>query len=136
MTRKYLNGLTYQVTGAAIDVHKELGSGLLESNYEKCLFHLLKEKGLKVSYQQRVPIVFHGFYLECDLRYDVMVEDQIIVEVKVVDSLLLVHEAQLLTYLRLTLKPQGLLLNLNCINIFREGQKTFVTDLFAKLPKF
>lgn len=121
--------------GAAIEVNKELGPGLLESVYEKCMTHLLKEKGLNVSYQQRVPIVFHGFYLEYDLRYDIMFENQIIVEVKVVDSLLPVHEAQLLTYLKLTQKPKGFLLNFNCVNIFREGQRTLVTELFSKLPK-
>jgi GxxExxY protein len=135
MTQKYLDGLTYQVIGAAIEVHKELGPGLLESVYEKCLVHLLKEKELIVSYQQRVPVIFHGFYLECDLRYDIMVENQIIIEVKAVDSLLPIHEAQLLTYLKLTQKPKGLLINFNCVNIFREGQKTLVTDLFSRLPK-
>ena len=135
MTQKFLDGLTYQVIGAAIEVHKELGPGLLESVYEKCLIHLLKEKGLQVSYQQRVPIIFHGFYLECDLRYDIMVENQIIIEVKAVDALLPVHEAQLLTYLKLTQKPKGLLLNFNCVNIFRDGQKTLVTEIFSKLPK-
>jgi GxxExxY protein len=135
MTQKYLDGLTYQVIGAAIEVHRELGPGLLESVYEKCLVHLLKEKELKVSYQQRVPIVFHGFYLECDLRYDIMVENIIIVEVKAVDALMPVHEAQLLTYLKLTQKPKGLLLNFNCVNIFKEGQKTLVTEIFSKLPK-
>ena len=136
MTQKYLDGLTYQVIGAAIEVHKELGPGLLESVYEKCLVHLLKEKGLQVTYQQRVPVIFHGFYLECDLRYDIMVENQVIVEVKAVDGLLPIHEAQLLTYLKLTQKPKGLLLNFNCVNIFKEGQKTLVTELFSKLPKF
>ena len=135
MTQKYLDSLTYQIIGAAIEVHKELGPGLLESVYEKCLVHLLKEKGLIVTYQQRVPVIFHGLYLECDLRYDIMVENQIIIEVKAVDSLLPIHEAQLLTYLKLTQKPKGLLINFNCVNIFREGQKTLVTELFSKLPK-
>ena len=135
MTQKYLDSLTYQIIGAAIEVHKELGPGLLESVYEKCLVHLLKEKGLIITYQQRVPVIFYGLYLECDLRYDIMVENQIIIEVKAVDSLLPIHEAQLLTYLKLTQKPKGLLLNFNCVNIFREGQKTLVTELFSKLPK-
>ena len=135
MTQKYLDGLTYQVIGAAIEVHKEIGPGLLESVYEKCLIHLLRERGLKVSYQEKVPVVFHGLYLECDLRFDIMVENQLIVEVKAVNAILPVHEAQLLTYLKLANRPKGLLLNFNCVNIFREGQKTFVTELFSKLPK-
>ncbi len=117
MTQKYLDGLTYQVIGAAIEVHKELGPGLLESVYEKCLVHLLKEKGLNVTFQQRVPVVFHGFYLECDLRYDLMIENQIIVEVKAVDALLPVHEAQLLTYLKLSNIRLGLLINFNTLHL-------------------
>ena len=135
MTQKILDNLTYQIIGAAIEVHKEIGPGLLESVYEKCLVHLLKEKGLIVSFQQRVPIFFHGMYLECDLRYDIMVEDLIIIEIKAVDFLLPVHEAQLLTYLKLTQKPKGILINFNCVNIFKEGQKTLVTEHYAKLPK-
>jgi GxxExxY protein len=134
MTQKYLDSLTYQIIGAAIEVHKELGPGLLESVYEKCLVHLLKDKGLNVSFQQRVPVIFHGIYLDCDLRFDIMVENQIIIEIKAVDAILPVHEAQLLTYLKLTQKAKGIILNFNCVNIFREGQKTLVTELFSKLP--
>lgn len=136
MTQKYLDGLTYQVIGAAIEVHKELGPGLLEGIYEKCLIQVLKEKGLKVAYQQKVPVVFCGIFLECELRYDIMVEESIIVEIKAIDYLLPIHEAQLLTYLKLTQKPKGILLNFNCVNIFKEGQKTLVTELFSKLPKY
>jgi GxxExxY protein len=136
MIQKYLDSLTYQIIGAAIEVHKELGPGLLESVYEKCLVQVLKEKGLKVLYQQKIPVIFHGIYLECELRYDIMVEETIIVEIKAVESLLPIHEAQLLTYLKLTQKSKGILLNFNCVNIFKEGQKTLVTELFAKLPKF
>jgi len=136
MTQNYLDSLTYQIIGAAIEVHKDLGPGLLESIYEKCLVQVLKEKGLTVSYQQKVPVFFHGIYLECELRYDIMVEDSIIVEIKAIDYLLPIHEAQLLTYLKLTQKPKGILLNFNCVNIFKEGQKTLVTELFSKLPKY
>lgn len=135
MTQKYINDLTHSIIGSAIDVHKELGPGLLESVYEKCLTHLLKEKGFKLETQQKVPLVFRGLYLDCDLRFDIMVEDLIIVELKAIDMLLPIHEAQLLTYLKLLEKPKGILINFNCTNIFKEGQKTFVTDLYAKLPK-
>jgi GxxExxY protein len=135
MTQKYLDGLTYQIIGAAIAVHKELGPGLLESVYEKCLIRILNEKGLQVSYQQKVPIVFHGIYLESDLRFDIMLENQIIIEIKAVDAVMPIHKAQLLTYLRLANKPKGILLNFNCVNMFKEGQKTFVTELYSKLPK-
>ena len=135
MTQKYLNELTYIIIGAAIEVHKELGPGLLENIYEKCLAHLLKEKGLQIITQQKVPLLFRGLYLDCDLRFDLMVENSIIVEIKAIDGLLPIHEAQLLTYLKLLEKPKGILLNFNCINIFKEGQKTMVTELYSSLPK-
>jgi len=135
MTQKYLNELTYIIIGAAIEVHKELGPGLLESIYEKCLAHLLKEKGLQIITQQKVPLLFRGLYLDCDLRFDLMLENSIIVEIKAIDGLLPIHEAQLLTYLKLLEKPKGILLNFNCINIFKEGQKTMVTELYSSLPK-
>ena len=134
MTRKYIDDLTYQIIGAAIKVHKELGPGLLESVYEKCLSHLLQEAGIKVRSQQRIPLLFHGIYLDCELRYDLLVEDLIIVEIKAIEIVLPIHEAQLLTYLKLLEKPKGILINFNCLNIFKEGQRTLVTDLYAKLP--
>jgi GxxExxY protein len=135
MTQKYLNDLTNSIIGGAIEVHKELGPGLLESIYEKCLTQTLKEKGLQLTVQQKVPILFRGLYLDCELRFDLLVENSIIVEIKAVDRLLPIHEAQLLTYLKLLTKPKGILLNFNCTNIFKEGQKTLVTELFAKIPK-
>ena len=135
ITQKYLDELTYKIIGSAIEVHRELGPGLLENIYEKCLKHLLKEQGIYVTAQQRVPLHFHGLYLDCDLRYDLLVENLIIVEIKSVEFILPIHEAQLLTYLKLMERPKGLLLNFNCTNIFKEGQKTLVTELYAKLPK-
>ena len=135
MTQKYLNELTYTIIGEAIVVHKELGPGLLESIYEKCLIHLLKAKGFQLAVQQKVPLIFRGLYLDCDLRFDLLVEDCIIVEIKAVDSIIPVFEAQMLTYLRLLEKPKGILINFNCTNIFKEGQKTFVTEFYAALPK-
>ena len=135
MTQKSLNDLSHRIVGAAIEVHKELGPGLLESIYEKCLTHLLRESGLHLVTQQKVPLVFRGLHLDCDLRFDLLVEDCIIVEIKAIDSLMPIHEAQLLTYLKLLEKPKGILINFNCTNIFKEGQKTMVTDLYARLPK-
>jgi GxxExxY protein len=135
MTQKYLNELTFAIVGVAIEIHKELGPGLLESVYEKCMTHLLKDRGLIVNSQQKVPLNFKGIYLDCDLRFDLMVENAIIVEIKAIDYIQPIHCSQLLTYLRLMEKPKGILLNFNCTNIYKEGQKTIVTDLFAKLPK-
>ena len=134
MTQKDINQLTYDIIGFAIEVHKELGPGLLESIYEKCLAHLLLQKGYKVSRQQSVPLNFHGLELDCELRFDLMVNDTIIVELKTVEELIPIHEAQLLTYLKLLKKPKGILINFNCTNIFKEGQRTFVTEYFRTLP--
>jgi len=135
ITQKYINELTYKITGFAIEVHKELGPGLLESIYEKCLAHLLKQNGFEVSQQQIVPINFRGLKLNADLKLDLLVNKLIIVELKTVETILPIHEAQLLTYLKLLDKPKGLLVNFNCTNIWREGQKTFVTEKFRELPK-
>ncbi len=135
VTQKQINDLNYKIIGYAIEVHKELGPGLLESIYEKCLAHLLQLNGHNVSRQQVVPINFQGLYLDCDLRYDLLVDELIVVELKTVDEFHPVHEAKLLTYLKLLKKPKGILINFNCTNIFKEGQKTLVTEYFRELPK-
>lgn len=135
VTQNLINDISYEIIGCAIEVHKELGPGLLESVYEKCLAHLLIENGIKVSRQQSVPVNFKGLKLDCDLRFDLLVEDLVIVELKTVETILPIHEAQLLTYLNLLEKPKGILINFNCVNIFKEGQKTFVTKQFKELPK-
>ena len=118
-----------------MEVHKELGPGLLESIYEKCLAHLLKQNGFEVIQQQKVPIKFRGLNLNSDLKLDLLVNNLIVVELKTVENILPIHEAQLLTYLKLLNKPKGLLINFNCTNIWREGQRTFVTEKFSDLPK-
>ena len=134
-TQKYINELTHTIIGVAIEVHKELGPGLLETIYEKCMAQLMIEKGLHLVSQQRVPLYFRGLYLDCELRFDLLVENLIIVEVKAVDGILPVHDAQLLTYMKLMERPKGILINFNCTNIFREGQKTLVNELFSLLPR-
>jgi GxxExxY protein len=134
MTQKEINQLSYDIIGFAIEVHKELGPGLLESIYEKCLAHLLIQNGYKVTRQQSVPLNFRGLDLDCELRFDLMVDDSIIVELKTVEELMPIHEAQLLTYLKLLKKPKGILINFNCTNIFKEGQRTFVSEYFRALP--
>ena len=135
VTQSYINNLTYRIIGAAIEVHRELGPGLLESVYEKCLTYLLKNMGLHIQMQQNVPLLFRGLQLNCDLRFDLLVENLVIIEIKALEYILPVHEAQLLTYLKLLNKPKGILLNFNCTNIFKEGQRTFVTEQFSTLPK-
>ena len=135
MTQNELNGLTRAIIGSSIVVHKELGPGLLESIYEKCLSHLLKNKGLKVVAQQKIPLIFQGLQLDCDLRFDLLVEDEIIVEIKAVETMLPIFDAQLLTNLKLLDKAKGVLIIFNCVNIFKEGQKTLVTKKYGTLPK-
>ena len=134
MTQKEINQLSHAIIGYAIEVHKELGPGLLESVYEKCLAHLLILNGYKVSRQQTVPLNFRGLKLDNDLRYDLLVNDLIIVELKAVEAFIPIHEAKLMTYLKLLKKPKGILINFNCTNIFKEGQRTFVTEYYRNLP--
>jgi GxxExxY protein len=133
-TQKDINQLSRAIIGFAIEVHKELGPGLLEGIYEKCLAHLLIQNGYFVARQQVIPLNFRGLNLDCELRFDLLVNDQIIVELKTVEEILPIHEAQLLTYLKLLKKPKGILINFNCINIFKDGQQTFVTEHFRNLP--
>ena len=115
-----LNGITQQIIGAAIAVHKEFGPGLLESVYEVCLMQEMEENGLKVASQVELPLWYKGKLTDKKFRIDLLVEDEIIVELKAVDSLLPIHEAQLLTYMRLTNKHLGLLINFN-VPLLKDG---------------
>jgi GxxExxY protein len=135
MTQKYLDDLTYKIIGCAIEVHKHLGPGLLESVYEKCFLHELSLNGLRSQSQQKVPVNYKDIYLDAELRFDVLVEDIIIVELKSMEGILPVHEAVILTYLKMLTKPKGIIINFNCTNIFKNGQKTLVNEFYASLPK-
>jgi GxxExxY protein len=109
---------------AGLKVHKALGPGLLESKYEHCLAHELQSRSLSVKRQVALPIVYEGLRLEAGYRLDLLVEDAVIVEVKAVDALTRVHDAQILTYLRLSGRPVGLLINFN-VELFKQGLKRF-----------
>jgi len=135
ISQKYLNDLTYALIGCAIEVHKELVPGLLESVYHKCYLAELSDRGIKFSSQLSVPVIYKGKQLDTELRLDVLAENIIIVELKAVEALHPLYDAQLLTYMKLLQKPKGLLINFNCTNIFKEGQKTMVNELFALLIK-
>ncbi len=104
-------GCSESVIGACIEVHRHLGPGLLESAYEQCVSHELTLRGLRFERQRAVPLEYKGMPLECGYRLDFVVEEELIVEIKSVDRLLSVHQAQLLTYLRLTGLETGLLVN-------------------------
>lgn len=134
ITQKYLDSLTRLIIGCAIEIQKELGPGLLESAYEKCMIYLLRKKGLKVESQLEIPIKFQDLIIEKGYRLDLLVEDVIIVELKAVEEISSVHKAQILTYLNFSKKPKGILINFHCANIFYEGQQTFITKEYSKLP--
>jgi GxxExxY protein len=119
---KDINGLTGEVIGAAIEVHKALGPGLLESAYDECLCHELRLRGIQFERQVELPIEYKGTKLNCGYRMDVVADDQVILELKSCEALHPIHEAQLLTYLRLTGRKVGLLINFN-VPILREGIK-------------
>ena len=112
-----INELTYKIIGCAYDVHKELGPGLLESTYEKCLCFEFEKLGIKYERQKELPINYKGMTLDNGYRIDILVEDKIVIELKSVDTLQPIHSAQILTYLKLSKKPLGLLINFNVTNL-------------------
>ncbi len=117
--------LSNRVIGCAIEVHKELGPGLLESTYEHCLAHEFKLAEIKFKLQYPLPVEYKGVRLDCGYRIDMLVEDEIILELKSVEELKGIHEAQLLTYMKLANIKQGFLINFN-VNLLKDGLKSFV----------
>jgi len=119
------DALTEKIIGAAIEVHRALGPGLLESAYEECLCHELCLQKIGFVRQHPLPVVYKGVRLDCGYRLDLVVENRVIVELKTVDAILPIHEAQLLTYLRLAGIRTGLILNFN-VPVLRQGIKRMV----------
>lgn len=113
--------LTEAIIGAAIEVHRMVGPGLMESAYEECLCHELRLRGLHFQRQVAVPLSYKGVNLECGYRIDLIVKDAVILELKCVEHILPVHEAQLLTYLKLLNKRVGLILNFHVATLVRGG---------------
>ena len=113
--------LTEQIIGAAIEVHREVGPGLMESAYEECLCHELHLRGLVFQRQVALPVQYKGIKLDCGYKLDLLIEDSVIVELKCVEHILPVHEAQLLTYLKMTGKRVGLILNFYVAALVRGG---------------
>ncbi len=120
-----LNEVTETIIGSAIEVHKHLGPGLLESAYEVCLGYEIANRGLKVVRQMQLPVRYKEVHLDCGYRVDLLVQDSVVVELKVVERLEPIHDAQVLTYSRLSGCKVGLLLNFNT-PILREGIKRIV----------
>ena len=115
-----LNDLTEKIIGCAIKVHRVLGPGLLESAYEVCLVHELRKAGLKAERQVVLPVIYEGLKLDADYFVDILVEDTVVLELKSVEHLAPIHEAQLLTYLKLANKKLGLLINFN-VTLLKNG---------------
>ena len=115
-----LNQITAATIGAAMEVHKELGPGLLESVYEVCLAYELQQRGLKVKRQTPLPVRYQGIDLDCGFRLDLLVEESVLVELKAVEKLQPIHEAQVLTYLKLSGCKLGLLINFNT-KVLKDG---------------
>jgi len=134
ITQKYISEISYKIIGCAIEVHKHLGPGLLESVYETCFIDEMKSAGLVVASQVYVPVNYKGKDLGGSLKLDILVNDLIIVEEKAVEQMIPLYKAQLLSYLKLSGKPKGLLINFHCENI-KEQFVSLVTEEFAKLPK-
>lgn len=133
LTQKSVNDLAYKIVGCAIEVQRQLGPGLLESVYEKCLIYELELTGYTVEKQKNVKVCYEDLIIDTELRIDILVNDIIVVEIKSVENILPVHQAQLLTYLKMLKKPKGLLINFNSINITKT-LISLVTEEFSKLP--
>ena len=122
------NEISQKIIGAAIEVHKQLGPGLLESTYETCLAYELKQMGLDVKQQQALPVVYKEVKLDAGYRIDLLIENKVIIEIKSVEALADIHTAQLLTYLKLKDLKLGLLINFNSVRVV-DGLKRIVNNL-------
>jgi len=133
ITKKYLDELTYEIIGSAIEVQKLMGRGLLEKVYLQCMKMELDERNINFSSEMKIPVTYKNNHLEIDLRCDLFVENCLVVELKATNDFTNVFEAQLLTYMKLLKAPKGILINFNSSNIFYEGQRTFINEFFNQL---
>jgi GxxExxY protein len=122
-----LDQISRRIIGAAIEVHRHLGPGLLESAYQSCLVFELRQQGFRVDEQKPLPVTYREVRLDCGYRLDLVVEDEIIVEVKAIEKLLPIHDAQILSYLRLSNKKIGLLMNFH-VPVLKDGLKRIVNE--------
>jgi GxxExxY protein len=134
VTQDYVNDIAYKIVACAIEVHKTLGPGLLESIYHTCLIEELEQSGLIIESQVEVPVKYKGKDIGGKPRIDILVNELIIVELKSVESILPVHKAQLLSYMKLAHVPKGLLINFNCDNIVKQ-MVPLVNEIFSNLSK-
>jgi len=132
-TKSLLSQLEYEIVAATIEVHRHLGPGLLERVYHLCFEKELSERGLSFVSEMYVPLVYKGEDLNVNLKCDLFVENTIAVELKAVELITPVFEAQLMTYMKLLKSPKGLMINFNCTNIVRDGKRSFVNDYYKSL---
>lgn len=133
VTQKYINELTYKITGACIEVHKIAGPGLFENVYHECLkkeFDLLE---LEYKSELEIPLNYKGEIIDCKVKCDFLIESLIVLEIKSVTDLNNVHRAQTMNYMNLLKVPKAILVNFNVNNIYHEGHETFVSKYFSKL---
>ncbi len=133
MNKKQLDELTYNIIGAAIEVHKALGPGLLESVYHQCMKHELTLRNISFDSELTMPVYYKGINLNTELRCDLFVEEFIVVELKNIEKIAPIHEAQIHTYMKLLHAPKGIIINFNSFNIFNDGQKTVVNEFYRQL---
>jgi len=134
VTKTYLKDLTYKVTGAAIEVHKRLGPGLLESVYHKCLEKELELRKISFKSEYKIPYSYKGFNLDIDFRCDFLIEDILVLEIKSVEEVAPIHIAKLINYMNLLESPKGLMINFNVENLYYDGQKTYVNEFYKSIP--
>ncbi len=133
ITKKLLDDITYEVVGSAIEVHKIMGSGLLESVYRQCMIEEMTLRRINFTTELKIPAIYKTKELDVNFRCDFFVENCLVVELKAVNEMHSTFEAQLINYMKLLKAPKGVLINFNCTNIFKEGQKTFVNEYFKSL---
>ena len=133
ITKQYLKDIVYEVNGSAIEVHKSIGPGLLESVYHKCMKHELELRHINFKSELYVPVNYKGMDINADLRCDFFIENCLVVELKATEKIIPIYVAQIITYMKLLKAPMGLMINFNCTNIFNEGQKTYVNELYRNL---
>jgi GxxExxY protein len=136
ITKERIDALSYEIIGAAIEVHKQLGPGLLESVYQACMVEEFKFREISIKSEMIIPVEYRGIHIDALLRCDLLVDELIVVELKSMEKLLPIHEAQVITYMKLLKTPKSILLNFNVTNIFKEGQKTFLSEYYRLLPDF
>jgi len=133
--KTFIDNLEYEATVACIEVHKSLGPGLLESIYHKCLIRELQLRGINFKSEQSIILSYKDILLNSDLRADLFIENCLVLELKSVESILPIHKAQILTYMKLLKAPKGLLINFNCTNIVKSGKNVFVSEFMYNIDR-